>query len=143
MTDRIKTLLIKYREIIVYVLVGLMTTAVSWIASYLLKLFLDDQIVWQNAVINTLSWTAANAVAYPANRIWVFRSRNPDILKECIGFLSSRVATGLILEVGLMAVLVNALHVNFWISKFIVCVLVTVGNYVLSKLVVFRKKKEG
>ena len=52
MTDRIKTLLIKYREIIVYVLVGLMTTAVSWIASYLLKLFLDDQIVWQNAVIN-------------------------------------------------------------------------------------------
>ena len=142
MAERIKTLIIKYREIIVYILVGCMTTAVSWIMSYILKLFLNDQIVWQNAVINAVSWIAANAVAYPANRTWVFRSRNPDILKECIGFLGSRVATGLILEVGLMALLVNAMHINFWVSKFLVCILVTVGNYVLSKLVIFRRSTE-
>ena len=67
MAERIKTLIIKYREIIVYILLGCMTTAVSWIMSYILKLFLNDQIVWQNAVINAVSWFAANAVAYPAN----------------------------------------------------------------------------
>ncbi len=139
MTDRLKTLYSRYREIIIYGIVGVLTTAVSWIASFLLKLFLDDQIVWQNLLINSLAWIAAIAFAYPANRNWVFGSKNPDILKECAGFVSSRVATGL-MEVGLMALLVNALHINFWISKILVSVLVIISNYVFSKIFVFRKK---
>lgn len=141
MNETIQQLIRKYREIIVYIVVGVMTTAVSFCSAALFRLFLNDQIVWQNAAINVLSWLSANAFAYPANRTWVFKSRNSDIFRECIEFLSSRIATGVVLEVGLMALLVNLFHIDFWISKIVTSVFVTVANYVLSKLVVFRKRK--
>ena len=138
MISKTKAFLKKHREIILYAIVGGMTTAVSWITAYILKLFLKDQIFWQNVMINSLSWTAAKAFSYPANRVWVFKSNNPNIIRECFEFISSRVMTGLLLDVGLMAVLVNLMHVNFWVSKLVVSVLVIIGNYVLSKLVVFK-----
>ena len=141
MAETINLLFKKYREIIVYVIVGLMTTVVSFVSAALFRLFLNDQIVWQNAAINVLSWISANAFAYPANRAWVFRSKNHDVFREYVEFLSSRIATGLLFEVGLMALLVNAFHFNFWISKIVTSVFVTVANYVFSKLVVFRQKK--
>lgn len=141
MAETINLLFKKYREIIVYVIVGVMTTVVSFVSAALFRLFLNDQIVWQNAAINVLSWISANAFAYPANRAWVFRSKNHDVFRECVEFLSSRIATGLLFEVGLMALLVNAFHFNFWISKIVTSVFVTVANYVFSKLVVFRQKK--
>ena len=72
---QIKSLILKYREFIVYGIVGVLTTAVSWLAAFILKLFLNDQIAWQNVVINTLSWAAAIAFAYPANRKYVFESK--------------------------------------------------------------------
>ena len=38
---RIKSLILKYREFIVYGIVGVLTTAVSWLAAFILKLFLN------------------------------------------------------------------------------------------------------
>ena len=129
----------KYREIIIYGVVGVLTTAVSWIASFVLKLFLDDQIAWQNLIINTLSWIAAIAFAYPANRKYVFASKNSNIIRECAEFVGSRLATG-VMEVGLMGLTVNVLKINFWVSKLLVSIIVIVANYILSKLVVFKTK---
>ena len=142
MAEQIKHLFKKYREITIYVIVGVMTTVVSFASAALFRLFLNDQILWQNAAINVLSWISANAFAYPANRAWVFQSKNHDVLRECVEFLSSRITTGLIFEVGLMALLVNALHINYWISKVVTSVFVTVANYVFSKMVVFRQKQK-
>lgn len=130
----------KYRELIVYGIVGVLTTLVNWVASYLLKLFLNDQVVWQNMVINAVAWTAAIVFAYPANRKWVFASRNTNIMKEFTEFVSSRLATG-VLETGLMGLLVNAMHLEFWIAKITVSVFVVVANYILSKLFIFRAKE--
>ncbi len=129
----------KYREIIIYGVVGVLTTAVSWIASFVLKLFLDDQIAWQNLIINTLSWIAAIAFAYPANRKYVFASKNSNIVRECAEFVGSRLATG-VMEVGLMSLTVNVLKINFWVSKLLVSIIVIIANYILSKLVVFKTK---
>ena len=135
----IKGICKEHKELIVYAIVGALTTAVSWLVSFVLKLFLDDQILWQNATINTLSWIAAIAFAYPANRKYVFESKNTRIVRECAEFVGSRLTTGF-MEIGLMAVSVNALNVNFWISKFTVSIVVIIVNYVLSKLFVFRNK---
>ena len=74
MTETMKALIKRYREIIVYVIVGVMTTVVSFVSAALFRLFLNDQMVLQNAAINVLSWISANAFAYPANRAWVFKS---------------------------------------------------------------------
>ena len=137
--QRVKTMVWMHRELLVYGVVGALTTAVSWIASFVLKLFLNDQILWQNALINALSWISAIAFAYPANRKYVFESRNGNILQECAEFTGSRIATG-VLEVGLMSIAVNALNIDFWVSKLIVSIVVVVANYILSKLLVFKEK---
>ncbi len=142
MVDNVKKLLIKYREIIVYLIVGVLTTLVSWAASFLLKLFLDPELVFQNFLINTGGWVAGVCFAYPTNRIFVFRSTNPHILAEFLGFSASRLSTW-ILDILVMALTVNVFSMDYWIAKiFISSILVTVLNYVISKLLIFRKKEK-
>lgn len=140
MIQKGKELLVKYREIVVYLIVGVMTTIVSWLACFVLERLMDADITWQNMVINTFGWTAGVLFAYPLNRKWVFQSTNPKIYKEFRGFASSRLSTwGLDLFV--MWLTVNVLDMNYWIAKiFISGVLVTIVNYVCSKLLIFRKK---
>jgi len=41
MLKKLKDLSVKYREIIVYLIVGFLTTVVSWAASFVFKLFAD------------------------------------------------------------------------------------------------------
>lgn len=142
MMDRIKELLVKYREIIVYVIVGFMVTFFCWGVAAIGTLFLDvEGSSFQNFVNNTLNWVAGVCFAYPLNRKWVFKSTNPKIFKEFMGFASSRLSTW-ILDVVIMFLTVNVLHWNYWISKiFISSVLVMITNYVFSKFLVFSKKK--
>jgi len=139
--EKIKSLCVKYREIIIYLIVGVLTTIFSWLACWLAKFFLDPGIPMQNNIINTIGWVAGVCFAYPLNRKWVFRSTNPHVFREFIGFAGSRVSTWL-LEIVIMLVTVNWLHMHYWIAKiFIAAVLVTILNYVFSKLLIFRKKK--
>jgi putative flippase GtrA len=79
--------------------------------------------------------------AYPLNRSWVFKSRNPQIAKEFVMFAASRLSTW-ILDIAIMWLTVNLLSWDYWISKiFISAVLVTILNYVFSKVLIFNKKK--
>lgn len=140
MTEKIKALCKKYEEILIYLIVGVMTTIVSWGAAFLGKLILDTDISWQNTVNNTISWLAGVLFAYPLNRRWVFKSTNPNRMKEFFGFAASRVST-LLMDVVIMWVTVNLIHMNYWIAKiFISSVIVTIANYVFSKLLIFKKK---
>lgn len=141
MVDKIKALCKKYEEILIYLIVGVMTTIVSWGAAYLGKLVLDTDISWQNTVNNTFSWLVGVLFAYPLNRKWVFKSTNPKIIKEFLGFAASRVST-LIMDVVIMWLTVNVIRMNYWIAKiFISSVIVTIANYVFSKLLIFKKQK--
>lgn len=141
MTEKIKELCKKYEEIIIYLIVGVMTTIVSWAAAFLGKLLLDVDVSWQNTLNNTISWVVGVLFAYPLNRKWVFKSKNPKILKEFLGFASSRVST-LIMDIVIMWLTVNVIGMNYWIAKiFISSVIVTIANYVFSKLLIFKKKE--
>ena len=85
---------------------------------------------------------AGIAFAYPTNRIWVFRSKNPHILSEAASFVGSRLVTMLL---GWLTnlLLVNVLGVSVYVSTVIAAILVIVGNYIISKIFVFRSKKEN
>lgn len=141
--EQMKNLMIKYREIIIYLIVGVMTTIVSWAACFLIKyLWLNPDISWQNVVINSFGWIAGVSFSYPLSRKWVFKSSNPHIAKEFGGFAASRLSTW-ILDIVVMWVTVNAFHMNYWIAKiFISSVLVTIINYIFSKLLIFKKKAD-
>lgn len=148
MIQKGKELLVKYREIVIYLIVGVMTTIVSWAACFVLERLMDADITWQNMVINTFGWTAGVLFSYPLNRKWVFQSTNSRVFEEFLKFASSRASTWA-LDLFVMWLTVNVLEMNYWIAKiFISSVLVTIINYVFSKLLIFRKKdgaegKEG
>ena len=140
MIKKVKELWVKYEEIIAYLIVGVLTTIVSWVACFVAELFLDASVGWQNGVINTIGWVAGVCFGYVTNRKYVFKSTNPDILKEFTQFAGARVSTW-ILDIVIMYVTVNMIHMNYWIAKiFISSVLVMIANYVFSKLFVFKKK---
>ena len=141
--EKIKELCVKHREILIYLVVGVMTTVFAWAAKFLWNFIFYAGTAYptslQNTILSIVEWVAGVAFAYPTNRKWVFQSTNPQILKEAAGFVASRLAT-LVLNIVVMQLLVNILHVNFYISTIIAAVFVIIGNYVFSKLLVFRKK---
>lgn len=144
MIEKIRDLCRKHREILVYLIVGGLTTLVSWTAKFLWNFAFYAGTAHpsslQNTILSVVEWVAGVAFAYPTNRRWVFRSKNPNVPAEAAGFVGSRLAT-LGLNWVLMQLMVNLLNVNFYVATVIAGVAVVVGNYVLSKLLVFRKKK--
>lgn len=129
----------KYQEIINYLIVGVLTTVVSLVTYYVCVLTVfnpEDAIELQ--IANITSWICAVLFAYITNKIFVFKSKNKNILKEILSFVSARVLT-LILDMLIMFVMVTSLGINDKISKLVVQVVVTILNYVFSKIFVFKK----
>jgi putative flippase GtrA len=132
----------KHKEIINYLVVGGLTTVTSMAIFYgSTWTFLDGHDAFELQVANVLSWVGAVLFSYFANRIFVFESKEKNILKELLAFISSRLLT-LLFDMGTMFVLSTLLHVNYNFSKIVAMVLVTVGNYVISKVFVFKKKEK-
>jgi putative flippase GtrA len=71
----------------------------------------------------------------------VFFSRETNRIREAGRFFLSRVTT-LLMEMGIMALGVSVLGLDDRIVKIVAQVIIIIANYVLSKLLVFRKKKE-
>lgn len=144
MIEKTKALCVKYREILVYVIVGGMTTVVSWGCKFLFGAIFYPGVtiptVAQNTVLVIVENVAGILFAYFPNRKWVFQSKDPNILREFIGFVGSRLGTwGLSYVLNLL--LTNVLHIDYRITTIIVGVVVVIGNYVISKFLVFRKEK--
>lgn len=128
----------KYEEIINYLIVGVLTTVVSLLVYYILVLtILNPNNAFELQLANILSWIIAVLFAYITNRKYVFKSKNTHILKEFTTFCSSRILT-LLLDMGIMFFFVTLLHGNDKIFKLVSQVLITIGNYIISKLLVFK-----
>ena len=143
---RVKPLCIKYRELLVYLIVGVLTTIVAWGCKFLWNaLFYAGTAyptVAQNTMLSVVENVSGIAFAYPTNRKWVFQSRNPNILAEMGSFVGSRLAT-MLMGYLLNLLFVNVLGISVFVSTVVVGFAVIVGNYVLSKLFVFKKKKDA
>ena len=144
MIEKIKALCLKYREILVYIIVGGMTTLVSWGCKFLWGAIFYPGVtiptVAQNTVLVIVENVAGILFAYFPNRKWVFQSKDPNIFREFTGFVGSRLGTwGLSYVLNLL--LTNVLHIDYRITTIVVGVVVVVGNYIISKFLVFRKKK--
>lgn len=136
----------KHRELLVYLFIGGLTTLVSWAAKFLWNFAFyggsPDPTPVQNTILSVVENTAGIAFAYPTNRKWVFRSRNPNILVEAGSFVGSRLVT-MLLGWLLNLLMVNVLNISTYIATVVAAIVVIIGNYVISKLLVFRKKKNG
>lgn len=141
MINKIKELYLKYKEIINYLIVGGLTTFISLIVYYICVLtFLNPEIPIQLQIANILSWIAGVTFAYFTNRKFVFESKNPNKIKEATKFVGSRITT-LLLDMFVMYLGVTVLKFNDKIMKIIAQILVIVGNYIISKVFVFKKER--
>lgn len=147
MVKELSKLYKKNEEIVNYLIVGVLTTIVSLAVKWgLLFTVLEPKNAFQLQIAVIISWIAAVIFAYISNRVFVFKSKSKNIFKEIISFFSARVLT-LVMEMIIMWIFVTLLKLNSNIWVFIwtmICqILVTIFNYVFSKLFVFKSNKKS
>ena len=137
--NNIKELYLKYKEIINYLIFGVLTTVVSLATYYIcVYTFLNPDNSLQLQVANIVSWIAGVTFAYITNRKFVLESEEQEKLKEAGKFVTSRIAT-LLTDMLIMFIGVTILKLNDKIIKLISQIIVIIANYLLSKMLVFRK----
>ena len=129
----------KHKEIFLYLLFGVGTTFVNLLVFHAFTAW----IVLDVLVANVLAWLAAVLSAYVTNRTWVFTSRARGIravLGEILAFFGGRVFT-LLFEEAMLWFFIKRLGLHTMAVKLVVAVVIVILNYVISKLLVFRKKQ--
>ena len=159
-----KNLFKKYREIIVYLVFGVLTTVVSMGVYFAILLVSehfgnispeDSAFNGIRLVAQILQWVAGVLVAFFTNKKWVFNAggtSTKETFNELSKFALGRVGTlGLdtVLTFGTVWILNAVGYVPFKIiltftadlwSKIVASIVVIISNYVISKYLVFKKK---
>lgn len=137
MIEKAKTLYKKHREIISYLFFGGLTTLVSILTQYA-----ADYLGANTALATTISWVCAVTFAFFVNKVFVFKSvskKKRDWLKQGLTFYGARLTT-YFMEIGFMIITVDVLGFNMHLMKIIAQVFILIGNYLLSKFWIFKKK---
>ena len=137
--ETIKILWNKYKEIINYLIFGVLTTIVNYISYIILTKVCNIDYL----VSTVIAQVIAIIFAYITNKIFVFQSKNlskKEFLKEMFSFFGFRILS-LFLDMGFMYIFVDILHLNDVIMKLVSNVLIVIANYIFSKLFIFKKKE--
>ena len=136
--DMIKSLLLKYKGVILYLVFGVLTTVINVITYHISYEILHIA----NIASTVIAWVVAVTFAYFTNKLYVFESKRTGsgAVKEAINFFACRIGTG-VLEIGIMYVFVDMLMFNGTIMKLITNFIVIVVNYIASKLIIFKEDK--
>ena len=135
--EKLKKLWSKYREAILYLIFGGLTTAVNWVVYFPLTKF--TPLHYQ--IANVISWIAAVVFAYFTNRKYVFESKNTNKVAEFAKFTGARVFS-LLAEMAVLFILISVLRFNGDLSKIFGQVIVVILNYIISKVFVFKKHEK-
>lgn len=134
---KINALLLKHREIIVYLVVGVATTLINFAVHFTLG-YLTNM---SSLIIVFISWIFAVIFAYITNKLWVFKSKSfkKDVLvHEIISFTAARLFSLGIEEI-MFLIFVIWLGFGQGVIKIAAGVVVIILNYIFSKLFIFRK----
>ncbi|MBQ8091434.1 MAG: GtrA family protein [Pyramidobacter sp.] len=127
----------KMNEVVSYLFFGVLTTIVNYVAYYVFTRPLGISVTWSTF----WAWVLAVLFAFVTNKIWVFHSRSSGIAalaRELAAFVAARVFSGA-LDVGMMWLFVEVCGLpDMWI-KLAGNVVVTILNYIFSKLWIFKK----
>ena len=138
MIQKLRSIIVKYWDILTYLVFGVLTTVVN----YAVYLPVYNFCGISAAVSNMIAWVVAVAFAFLTNKPFVFHSHDwsaQTVLPELTKFVSCRIASGA-LETVILFLSVDCINWNGNIWKLVTQVLVIIINYVGSKLLVFRKK---
>ncbi len=130
----------QYREMIMYIIMGIFTTAVNISSFYFLVEILDTD--YKTATV--IAWILSVLFAYITNKIYVFQQKTSDmrsLMRELTAFFSVRLLS-LGIDLGMMILLVSQFHTNETLAKILDNVVIVVVNYIASKWLVFKKTTE-
>ncbi len=131
----------KYKQLFFYGVFGVLTTVIN----ILVYMLCFDVLHISNVLSTIIAWVAAVAFAFITNKLWVFDSNefsSSILLSELWKFISCRVLTGVI-DLGIMFVGVDLMHGPSTAIKVGSNILVIILNYLLSKLVIFKKSEHS
>ena len=126
----------KYKEVLLYLVFGGLTTLVNIISFFLLR-----QIGIKVYASNAIAWFLSVVFAFFTNKLFVFESRGKSYkqnVKELISFFGFRVLS-LGFDMLSMYLLLQVFSINELVSKIVANIIVIILNYVFSKLFVFKK----
>lgn len=156
----IRALFSRYREVILYLIFGVLTTVVDFAVYTPLTALLGADyklfgIPWY-LITSVIAWIAAVLFAYITNKLWVFEKKDTSLralARELPAFAGGRVLT-LLIQLFLMWLMIDLTHLDKtalltfgagligqngdFAVKAIVAVIVVILNYIISKLLVFR-----
>ncbi|MCI8636533.1 MAG: GtrA family protein [Clostridia bacterium] len=136
-----KELYLKYKEVINYLVFGVLAMFVNFGSYYVFARMLSiDEVISSG-----LSWFFSVLFAYITNKLFVFDSKTntaKEFLKEIISFFLARILSGILCDVGTFALMVKVLNINDMIAKVVTQVMVVIVNYILSKFFIFKNKKD-
>ena len=138
----------KHQELILYLIVGFLTTVVNWGAYAILV-----QIGIEINLSNIISWIVGVLFAFVMNKWFVFQSKNltPIVVSRELGsFFTARIITGLIAIV-LFPIVYDLgmnqtiLGTDGFVAKIFTTVLEIFMNWAFSKYLIFNvsKKKDN
>lgn len=129
------------KEVVLYLVFGAATTGINF-AVYAAASFLLGLSAWLSSA---LAWIFAVALAFAANKIYVFAAKNMGAsatLRQFALFFASRITSGTI-NIASMYILVDILALSE-ILMFCLCqILVIAFNFAASKWLIFKKTTEG
>ena len=142
MKEKIQKILQKFlsKEVIMYIIFGVLTTLVNLIISFVLvgALKIDGSIASAIGIISSILF------AYFTNRKWVFNSQAKGFkerLNEFWKFIAGRLVT-MIIEQGGVMILYGVLNMPFTPVKLSLTIIVIILNYIFSKFFAFKTNNE-
>jgi len=136
----------EHREGMRYLVFGALSTVVNIVVAgltyYVVFASLAEELKVNLSTI--IAIIAAWIFAYVTNKLYVFESKTEtrkDLIKEIISFIGCRIITAIV-EVIFMNIFVTKLQFNYMLMKIISNIIVIILNFIFSKLLIFKNKKE-
>ncbi len=134
---KIKELIYKNREVLLYLFFGGLTTVISILVFYLLNVTFEIN----EHIANIVSWIAAVLFAFLTNRGIVFNAKTSTrlgFLYQMLKFYIGRIATLMIEEI-IIFIFITEMGLYSLAVKLTAQIVVVILNYVISKCLIFRK----
>lgn len=127
----------KYKKVLLYLFLGGLATIVGLGTKYL---FIP--VMHMNSYVATaLSWWIGTTFAFITNRTWIFEHDDEHMWQEYSKFVGGRILTFFLDEL-INGIFYEGLKWNFFVVFFFASAVISIVNYIISKVFVFKKKPE-
>lgn len=117
-------------------LVGFSGLFVDFGITYLTK----EKLNIPKYVANAIGFIMAATSNYFLNRVWTFKSNNPEVMVEFTEFFLISII-GLGLNTLLLWILVSKFKINFYLAKVFAIALVTIWNFLANAFITFNPER--